>query len=131
MKAPVRGSYRYRAGPRPPPSSTTSNSTSAPAFRSSVSSAAASSAKSRSASWRARFRMRRGFGAPAECPAGLLLRRDGFGGRHGAVIHAEVLAPIAAHVLDQRQERLALLRQRVLHARRHLGEGVTLDDPLL
>ena len=42
-------------------SSTTSNSTSAPAFMSSVRSAAASSAKFRSASWRARLRMSRGF----------------------------------------------------------------------
>ena len=38
---------------------------------------------------------------------------------------------VAAHVLDQRHQRLALLGQRVLDPRRNLGEGVARDDALL
>src|ERR671911_786919 len=113
-------------------------------------SAAASSAKFRSASWRARLRMQRDFGTARECPAGGPrsawprarpsqalgeLRRDGlapgFRRRGCAIVHAEPLAPVAAHVLDQRRNRHALRRQRVLHARRHLGVGVALDNALL
>src|SRR5262245_46696181 len=52
-------------------------------------------------------------------------------GRDGAVVHAEVLAAVAAHVLDQRHEGLALGRKRVLDARRDLGIGVALNDALL
>src|SRR5579884_3684122 len=44
---------------------------------------------------------------------------------------AEPLAPICAHALDQRHERLSLLGQRVLDARGDLGIGLTPDDPLL
>src|SRR6476469_10991194 len=43
----------------------------------------------------------------------------------------EPLAAVAAHVLDQRQQRLALVRQRVLDARRDLGKGVAGDDALI
>src|ERR687896_761278 len=52
-------------------------------------------------------------------------------GPHYAVVHAQPLAPVAAHVLDQRHERLALRRKRVLDPWGHLGEGVALDDALL
>jgi hypothetical protein len=37
---------------------------------------------------------------------------------------------VAAHVLDQRHQRFALLGQRVLDPGRHLGEGVAGDDAL-
>ena len=40
-------------------------------------------------------------------------------------------APVAAHVLDQRHEGLALVGERVLDPRRDLGIGAALDDPLL
>src|SRR5206468_6486935 len=43
----------------------------------------------------------------------------------------EPLAAVAAHVLDQRLERTALLGERVLHARRHLRIRAPLDDALL
>src|SRR5829696_5824061 len=90
--------------------------------------------------------MHRDFGAARKCPAGGRrtawpsqalgeLRRDwlapGFGRRGSAIVHAEPLAPVAAHVLDQRRNRHALRRQRVLHTRRHLGVGVALDNALL
>ena len=39
--------------------------------------------------------------------------------------------PVGAHVLDQRDQREALVGERVLDARRDLGERLTLDDPLL
>src|SRR5215210_2454256 len=48
-----------------------------------------------------------------------------------AVVDAEPLAAVAAHVVDQRSQSLALRRQRVLHARGHFGIGVALDDALL
>src|SRR4051812_19843647 len=51
--------------------------------------------------------------------------------RDRAVVHAEMLAPVLAHVLDQREERLPLVRERVLHARGHLRERVPLHDALL
>ena len=44
--------------------------------------------------------------------------------RRARIAHAEPLAAVAAHVVDQRHERLALGGQRVLHPRRHLGVGV-------
>ena len=44
---------------------------------------------------------------------------------------AELLAAVAAHVLDQRDQRPALGGQRVLDPRRHLRVGVPLDDALL
>src|SRR3954466_16212645 len=43
----------------------------------------------------------------------------------------EPVAAVRAHPLDDRHERLALVRQRVLHPRRDLGEGLPLDDSLL
>ena len=42
----------------------------------------------------------------------------------------EPLAPVGAHLLDQRHERAALGGQPVLHARGHLGIGAALDDSL-
>src|SRR5215208_2379630 len=87
----------------------------------------------------ARFRRRTGVScrrAPTAWPSRALgeLRRDwlapGFGRRGCAIVHAEPLAPVAAHVLDQRRNRHALRRQRVLHTRRHLGVGVALDNAL-
>src|SRR5215218_7857491 len=56
---------------------------------------------------------------------------DRLGRRDRAVVDAEVLTPVAAHVLDERHERLALRRERVLDAGRDLGKGVPLDDALL
>ncbi len=46
-------------------------------------------------------------------------------------VFGEPARAVAAHVLDQRHQRLALLGQRVLDPGRHLGEGVALDDALL
>src|SRR5215212_6666699 len=114
----------------------TSNSTSAPVRSSSVSNAAASSAKSRSAPYRARLRMRGGFAPALPDPAGCLGggRADRAGGRGGlghAVAHAEPLAAVAAHVVDQRHQGLALGRERVLDPRRDLGIGVALDYAVL
>src|SRR3954451_5996357 len=133
MKPSVRGLYWYRAGPRRPPWSSTSNSTSAPERSSSVSSAAASSAKSRSAPYRARLRMRGGFAPAVRSPAGgrrLSSGADGVVGRR-ALLHAEPLAAVATHVVDQRHERLTLGGERVLHPGRDLRIGVPLDDGLL
>ena len=63
-------------------------------------------------------------------PAGDCSLSGRLGSCRGHVAGAEVLAAEAAHVLDQRRERLTLGRQRVLHARGHLGVGVALDDAL-
>src|SRR5438105_2699907 len=43
----------------------------------------------------------------------------------------EPLVPELAHRVDDREERLALLRQLVLDARRRLGIAVPLDDPFV
>ena len=51
-----------------------------------------------------RFRRRDG-GPPGQRPAELGGDRLGGRGGHGTVVDAEVLAPVAAHVLDQRDER--------------------------
>ncbi len=48
----------------------------------------------------------------------------------GLIVHQPAPA-VAAHVLDQRHQRLTFLGQRVLDPRRHLGEGAADDDPLL
>src|SRR6186997_539670 len=44
---------------------------------------------------------------------------------------SEPLAPVLAHVLDDRNQGAPLLRQRVLHARRNLRERPPLDDAVL
>ena len=49
----------------------------------------------------------------------------------GGYLRAEPIFAVGAHVVDDRQQRPSLGRQRVLDAGGHLGEGVTLDDPLL
>src|SRR5581483_2349805 len=49
----------------------------------------------------------------------------------GSEVAAEPLAPVRAHVLDQRNESLALGGERVLDARRHLREGAPVHDALL
>src|SRR6188472_308595 len=49
----------------------------------------------------------------------------------GGCLFEEPAGAVAAHVLNQRHQRLALLGQRILDPRRNLGEGVALDDPLL
>src|SRR4029453_18465866 len=72
-----------------------------------------------------RFRRRVGVSFRAD------LGGDRLGRCGGALVDAEGLAPAGAAVLVQRPERLALRRERVLDARRHLGEGVPLDDALL
>src|SRR3954464_12835836 len=51
--------------------------------------------------------------------------------RAGLGAGGEPALPVGAHVLDDRQQRQALPGQRVLDARRDLGVGVALDDPLL
>ena len=48
-----------------------------------------------------------------------------------AVLLEEPLEPVRPHVLDQRHQRPALVGQRVLDARRDLGERLPFDDPLL
>src|SRR4051794_40259414 len=80
---------------------------------------AASRANARSESCRRRLRMRPGFGKSRGDPA------PGF--RDGGL---EPLAPVGAHVLDDRHERAALRRQRVLDAWWNLGERLALDDAL-
>ena len=77
--------------------------------------------------------MRRDFGAAAGVLPlrGVVLGGDRRGRRDGAVVDAEVLAPVAAHVLDQRHERLTLRGERILDPGRDLGIGVPLDDALL
>ena len=45
--------------------------------------------------------------------------------------NAEPLLAVGAHVVDDRQQREPLGRQRVLDARRDLGEGVALHNALL
>src|SRR5579862_6921658 len=49
----------------------------------------------------------------------------------GLFIAAEPLAPVDAHVVDQRHERQALLGEGVFDPRRHLGIRLAMDDPLL
>src|SRR5271165_1254314 len=46
-------------------------------------------------------------------------------------LRAEPVFAVRAHVVDDRQQRPALLGERVLDARGHLGERVALDDALL
>src|SRR5207244_7638561 len=114
----------------------TSKAISAPAFSSALRCAAASSAKSRSASCRTRLRMRadspraaavlfncregRRFPAPAALDrgGGRRLAATPGGGRRLAAPPAgpEPLAPVAAHVLDQRQQSPALVGELVLDA---------------
>src|SRR5215204_1375589 len=48
-----------------------------------------------------------------------------------ALLEREPATAVGAHVLDQRHEGAALVRELIGHARRHLGEGAALDDPLL
>ena len=48
-----------------------------------------------------------------------------------ALAHAQPLAAVATHVVDQRHEGLALRGERVLDPGRHLGVGVARDDSLL
>ena len=50
--------------------------------------------------------------------------------RDGLGVLGEPAHAVAAHVLDQRHQRLALLGERVLDPRRHLREGVAGDDAL-
>ena len=47
------------------------------------------------------------------------------------LICGQPLAPVGAHVLDQRDEGAALAGELIGHPRWHLGEGAALDDPLL
>src|SRR5258708_39314968 len=47
------------------------------------------------------------------------------------VVATQPGAAVLAHVVDDRQQRAALLGQRVLDAWRDLGEGLPLDDRLL
>src|SRR5438094_2091195 len=60
------------------------------------------------------------------CPRPALRRGGG-----GPAAPDEPLAPEGAHVLDEREQRLALPGQRVLHARGDLRIGVALHDPLV
>src|SRR5688500_3475680 len=53
------------------------------------------------------------------------------GGRWLALVSVEPCLAIGAHVVDQRHERLALVGERVLDARRHLGVRVAFDDAVL
>src|SRR5581483_7913198 len=68
------------------------------------------------------------------CEAGLGGCRGGLARRlrlRGSEVAAEPLAPVRAHVLDQRNQSLALGGERVLDARRHLREGAPVHDALL
>src|SRR5207248_11765917 len=101
--------------------SDTSNSISAPFRSSSSRRAAASSAKSRRVWCSSRLRIRGRFrrSRVRSCEAEL----GGGGGGGGLALAAlQPLTAVAAHVLDQREQRLTLDRERVLHPRRHLGE---------
>src|SRR5205085_3326717 len=60
-----------------------------------------------------------------------LARRVGLGHRVAIALGTEPLAPVLAHVLDQRHEGATLLGQRILDSRRHLGICLALHDPLL
>ena len=53
--------------------------------------------------------------------AGAAQLRPDLGGGGLALVGVEPRLPVGAHVVDQRHERLALVRERVLDARRHLG----------
>ena len=58
--------------------------------------------------------------------------RPGRGGLgRDALAHAQPLAAVATHVVDQRDEGLALRGERVLDPGRHLGVGLARDDSLL
>src|SRR5918999_5775241 len=122
-----------------------SKGTSAPPETSSASCHAASSTKAARASYRARLCMRRSFAlAPVAPPTrtrdckhnlrterlrGDRLRR--LGPLDGLAVVAQPLATVDAHRLHDRDQRAALLGQRVLDPRRNLGEGLALDDALL
>src|SRR4051812_48229684 len=71
--------------------------------------------------------MRAPFPAQARAP----LRRSSRCRLGRAVRVAQPAAAVLAHRLDDRDEREALLGQRVLDARWHLGERGPLDDALL
>ena len=92
-------------------------------------------------SWSARLCMRRVFNGPAQAPSGrrpacsptgvLSGDDDRLGGLAAGALGAQPLAAVGAHRLDDRDERAALLGQRVLDARRDLRERLTRDDALL
>src|SRR4051794_622250 len=118
-----------------------SNGTSAPPETSAASCQAASSTNAASESWSARLCMPRSFAGPSGAPAtgsglagaGSALQREELGVRRlaAAARGAEPFFAVAAHRLDDRDQRAALLGQAVLDARRHLGEGLALDHALL
>ena len=65
-------------------------------------------------------------------PARVLRGDDGrLGGLRAGALGAQPLGAVGAHRLDDRDERAALVGQRVLDARRHLGERLARDDALL
>src|SRR5215203_5608056 len=65
--------------------------------------------------------------APLHCRCWCLDR----GGDRLALVDREPAASVGAHVLDQRDQGAALVRELVGHARGDLGEGPALDDAVL
>src|SRR6185437_9192130 len=142
MNSEVNGRQQYSDGPRAPREGcwSTSNGISAPAARSAARRSPAASRNSRRAVWSWTERIGRSsrpasavlLAAPGVAARKRLGRGDlELGARALGAVHAEPVFAVGAHVVDDRQQRAALLRQRVLDARRHLGERVPLDDALL
>src|SRR3954454_14166411 len=71
--------------------------------------------------------------SPSQAPfiAGVDVALQSAGRNPLALFEGEPATAVGAHVLDQRDEGSALVRELVGHARRHLVEGAALDDPLL
>src|SRR3954468_4629656 len=120
-----------------------SNGTSAPPETSAASCQAASSTNAASESWSARLCMPRSFAGPSGPPAtrqgacsAARLEREQLGARVLGQLGAgagrvQPRLAVAAHGLDDRDQRATLLGQAVLDARRDLGEGLALEDALL
>ena len=131
------GARTGRRRTRGPSSSATSKGICSPPATRALSRTAASAASRFSASLRRKSRTSPAsaprLGAPA--PARRLAASGDWtfvldAGRDGLGVLGQPAHAVAAHVLDQRHQRLALLGERVLDPRRHLGEGVAGDDAL-
>src|SRR5918995_2074604 len=152
MNSPVRGEYWYIGSGPSPPVGSRSNGSSAPCASSSSNRSDAVTARRRRAASRRSVvlssvvthpEFHRARTRPA--PAGLLAgRRRRRAGRHqrlerrGEVARTGVrpldgkpALAVGAHVLDQRDQRAALVRQRILDAWRNLRIGLALHDSQL